>query len=215
MWRGRHCDMMASLQNLLSYENSHSGVDFEWYSQHLLLEMRVTEYKNMVVDLGNKFCSLNCLPLRYQNVIFSYKYHFILKLIVFPVLTYILLHKKVINFHIWTFWIEYTEKPQEWIITEWHILLPIILKSCLTSPPKIYFKQSVRLHSTNFLYISQRNIEMSSDMVLEYSDVSLGLNTTSSFPSAYTLQSVEVGEHGRLPGRLTESRQDLSRCGWN
>lgn len=56
--------MMASLQNLLSYENNHSGADFEWYSQHLLLEKRVTEYKNVVVDLGNKFCSLNRLPLR-------------------------------------------------------------------------------------------------------------------------------------------------------
>lgn len=55
--------MMASLQNLLSYENNHSEVNFEWYSQHLLLEMRVIEYKNMVADLGNKICSLNCLPL--------------------------------------------------------------------------------------------------------------------------------------------------------
>ena len=62
----------------------------------------------------------------------------------------------------------------------------------------------MRLHSTNFLYISQRNIKVYSDMVLEYSEVSLGLNTTSSFPSAYTLQSIEMGEHGRLLKRLTE-----------
>ena len=52
---------------------------------------------------------------------------------------------------------------------------------------------------------------MYSDMVLEYSDISLGLNTTSSFPSAYTLQSIEAGEHGKSLGRLTESKQDLSR----
>lgn len=119
---------------------------------------------------------------------------------------YILLHNKVINFHIWTFLIEYTEKPPEWIITmEWHILLPIILKSCLTSP-KIYFKRSVRLHSTNFLYISQGicwNVQWHGSGIFWHQFRIL--------PVFLLLTPFRVsGWAWQILGRLTESKQDLS-----
>lgn len=52
---------------------------------------------------------------------------------------------------------------------------------------------------------------MYSDMVPEDSEVRLGLTATSFFPSAYTLQSIVVGEHGRLLESLTKSKQGLSR----
>lgn len=74
---------------------------------------------------------------------------------------------------------------------------------------KIHFKLSMRIYSTSSLCISQRNIEMYGDTLLEYFEVSLGL-LLAPFLLLH-LQTTDVDEQNRLRERSVGSKQDLSR----